>query len=460
MSSIKQTTLSLIILSILAATASAYNVNLTLKTGEVRYFAQDVLMLKLDLVIDEYEEFAGDVYLAVVDPNGSVFFAPGWQQTPTTLLSNFNFPKSIDIKSALIVQTDIPNRTFPMGIEGDYTFAIGIAEAGTTNFLDIATCKAEYKGDREWFVINEDDGLADYILEVIDDRNGGGYWFGVDMWDGDYTLYHYKDKIVKGYNYKNSGVGEPFISGMVYDSQDTLWISSFGICKYVNTDDKFVDYFPPEDLYPYGKLVNSMVYGGNNNLWLGTLNGLGCFDIEDESWMFYEKKDGLLVNQISDIEFDFDGNLWIVCNNSDTAVGGVCKFDGENFENFAHPPYFKNYTFHHIGIDSEGCVWIGGEYSDNYVYRYVDEHWIKYTEADGLPTIKVTSFYLDRFGKFWCATLSKEEGPVQFIDGVWLPAAPEIHKLGIKVLYNIYQDSENNYWFVGSRGIAIRWGSD
>ena len=76
----------------------------------------------------------------------------------------------------------------------------------------------------------------------------------------------------------------------------------------------------------------------------------------------YNLKDGLLSAHISDVLEDQVGFIWIA-----TEGGGLCRYDGIDFQNFIPeqvglPPYL-----HSLTIDGEGSIWIGG---DGGIVRY------------------------------------------------------------------------------------------
>jgi len=448
---------SVVFLLVLSSFAAG-EVELKLTTGEIRYFAEDVFMLKLDLDINEESGFLGDVYLIVVDPNGSVYFAPEWKQETKTILSNFFFPPSINFQSALIIEQHIPNRTFPMLNEGEYTFAIGIAMTGTASFLDIASCITEYNGEREWMVINEDDGIETSMLSVVEDRMGEGYWLGSSNKS---SIYHYNNVIDKKYVILNGSAGA--INGLVYDNQNRLWAGCYGLHRYNSEEDMFDKFIPPfeGEGMNYKATISSVLYDLTENaFWLASLAGLGRFNVQEESWFYYTTEDGLLSDLLYDLEYDNDNNIWIASLNKDNeSFGGVSRFDRINFENFVFDnPFLTNYM--KLGFDSEGCIWFS---TSIIVYRNINGDWIE--KGNGLQTGNLKGFYLDRFGRFWClpdAPMSILEPDLlaRFEDDLWVPVLTEIKDLGIELCFNMYQDKLNNFWFLGYPKIVIRWGSE
>jgi hypothetical protein len=455
------------------STASS-EITIELSTGEVRYYAEDVFMLKLDLVIDEDAGFFGDVWLAMMDPGGKVYFAPAWDDLSAPAVRNIYFPSSLILGSADLLSIEIPDDNFPIKDKGEYIFAIAISEPGTADFIDITTCTTSYVGEREWLVIDEDDGIEDTILGIIEDRHNGGYWFGSFSWDSSKPpLYHYKDGVLKNYG-KDQDFDAFLTTDMLYDSDNNLWISSIGLNKYNPDEDLFVNYIPPDyhpedDPYHLESSINSIVYDNKGTIWAGTAAGICRFDLEDESWANYDEKAGLVCNEIMEITLDNEGNVWTVGYYGDARFvdSGVSKFDGTNFTNFLPGDFNIDYDkllCNSIGIDNVGSIWIasdmfGLEPWNAMPHRYVDGEWLMYTTEDGLTSNNIYTFYLDRFGNFWSA--NKEQPCLaQFEDDRWFTVLPEIHELGMDGISVIYQDSNNNFWFGGWPAIAIRWGSD
>ncbi len=71
-----------------------------------------------------------------------------------------------------------------------------------------------------------------------------------------------------------------------------------------------------------GKEVLSVLQDKNGNYWLGTNNGVYCYD--GKTLIVFTTKDGLFQNQVQDIQEDDLGNIWFT-----TGGFGVSYFDGE-----------------------------------------------------------------------------------------------------------------------------------
>jgi ligand-binding sensor domain-containing protein len=430
-------------------------INVELTTGEVRYFKEDLFMLNLNLTINETSGFSGDVWLACMVPDGSIYFAPKWDEVPAPIIKNLMFPQNLQIESAAILKQTIPDDNFPIKDKGLYVFAFGISDTNTANFNVLTTVKTLYLGDREWLVFNQDNGLLGNVFQIIDNGKDSGVWFGTEFMG---SMFHYYNSVLNFYG-KDKGIDtDNWIFGMAYDSKDNLWVASKGLLKYNPDEDKFDEYQPPDP--EFDKLMFLDVAIEDDVIWLASHAGLCQYDGND--WHYFQKDViHLDSTRVFDILFAKDGSIWgVVFSDPDNNYGGVFRYDGNSFTSYPVSEYFgESKGFECIGLDSEDCIWVGDQNAKG-AFRFVDGEWVKYTEADGLPTTQIYSFYLDRFQRFWCGTRNNLQSLARFEGGKWNGVLPEIHSMGINVVWKVYQDKDNNFWFGGYPKIAIRWGSD
>ncbi len=79
-----------------------------------------------------------------------------------------------------------------------------------------------------------------------------------------------------------------------------------------------------------GEVVYSLFQDEVGKIWIGTANGLFCFDPKSREYDKYTVENGLPSNSISSIQSDVEGNLWISTNN-----GLSCLI--------SQSPFFANY---------------------------------------------------------------------------------------------------------------------
>lgn len=111
-----------------------------------------------------------------------------------------------------------------------------------------------------------------------------------------------------------------------------------------------------EDGLPQSEVVfGASIVDSIGNIWMGT-NGGGLAKLSGEQLTTFTKKDGLPSNQITALDFDKDGNLWIL-----TGLG-VAKYDGLKFTHFSdRKDILKAPTgtgFTQLLVDKENRIWI------------------------------------------------------------------------------------------------------
>jgi len=84
-----------------------------------------------------------DIYLVMLDPAQNLYFGLLWDANPTPVLSNIYIPHGFGLLPTLILSYKIPNTLPPIADQGNYIFALGLADPGTLNFFSISTANFE-----------------------------------------------------------------------------------------------------------------------------------------------------------------------------------------------------------------------------------------------------------------------------------------------------------------------------
>ena len=137
----------------------------------------------------------------------------------------------------------------------------------------------------------------------------------------------------------------PLVS-MKADSQGRIWIGTeSGIRVYRGTGDTLtrLDILPPNPGLDR-TFVNCIAECAGGKFWLGTRNGLYCFDESDGILAHYTVKDGLPNNVVYGILEDDAGNLWI------SSGMGLSRFDQSSRS-------FRNYTSADGLQDNQFCLY-------------------------------------------------------------------------------------------------------
>ncbi len=194
------------------------------------------------------------------------------------------------------------------------------------------------------------------------------------------------------------------------------------------------------------------------NIWIGTRLGLSKYDIKNNEWFNYQRKDGLITDYITDVEFcsgsvmigtdrgigvmDEQSGIWrfygyrdglscqfitvLAFNEKDIWAGtssGLFRFDNEkkkwqNIKSLSIEGYeWYDQKINDLSYDKESNLWIGTE---NGIYKVTYSNGkVKidhYTEDDGLSHNHINSIVTDNNGTVYAGTMN---GLSIYKDGSW-----------------------------------------
>lgn len=254
------------------------------------------------------------------------------------------------------------------------------------------------------------DWITDISFDSFDNYendSAGGIWIstqtglsrfdGAFMWDtlnNDDSLY-----------YSN-------FSNVAIDKDDMVWLGTFnaGLVRY-NRDTAFVEdttflYYSKDDGLLDNR-VTSLFVDKDNNIWSGGYYGLSRFD-NDSGWITYTSANsGLLDDTINDIAQDLAGNMWFATSTGLNKLSPdstwTAFYEGHNC------PYPLGKVIA-ITNDSSGNIWIGSDMKERNNVQIAKFNGITYWEIaniDNNPAIefvKVTDIAVDNDGEIWVST--------------------------------------------------------
>lgn len=203
--------------------------------------------------------------------------------------------------------------------------------------------------------------------------------------------------------------------------------------------------------------VTSIAADGNGNVWVGTATNLnaeidnnpsgGLVRYDGNSWTFYSSENSSLPgNNITDLEFDKDGNLWAISGKRlakfdgtkwiandisdyaaqlyidangnvfivDTYYGAVEKFDGTSWTEY-DPPFYVGNTIYGLAADKSGNLWC---VTYDKVAKFDGADWTIYNEDNsGLPINTIRTMCIDQNDNVWIGT--RENGLLKFDGTNW-----------------------------------------
>ena len=199
------------------------------------------------------------------------------------------------------------------------------------------------------------------------------------------------------------------------DSQDRLWVNRKYQVWRLNDEKRQIEKF---DIKSYGKLsfngqfFISMLEGKDQNIWLGSVfSGLVKLDFKKDTLYQYadstNTESNIAFNQrIHKIKEDINGHLWMA------TYSGLVKFDpikekfsywqaGENeLEGLVHNNIYD------LEFDAQGRLWLVFTQGGVQVFDPTTEKFIRhYTRQDGLPTERIEKVTRDSNGQIWLSSV-------------------------------------------------------
>jgi ligand-binding sensor domain-containing protein len=260
---------------------------------------------------------------------------------------------------------------------------------------------AKYNGKTLKYLTKKDGLPSNRVISVREDKDGN-LWFatgnGISKYDGkEFTNY-----LVKANDFYSNTVNQIFIDG-----QNGFWLGTWGgVYKFDGKTFKEFSIPIPE----VEQIVNQDTKGWvteitedlKGNLWFAR-SGYGISIFDGDSFTHFLKKDGLHSNQVTEIEFDIEGNAWIgtrIAERDDpnpekrVGKGGLNKSVGNKILSFPEIKGLNTDDVHCIYKDSNGYIWIGTK--TNGVFQFNGKEFKQFD----IP-ISIMSMMDEQNGKLW-----------------------------------------------------------
>ncbi len=147
-----------------------------------------------------------------------------------------------------------------------------------------------------------------------------------------------------------------WISSLYIDNAGMLWVGTYnGLMCYDHRIKNLTEYEINESLKTR---VNSFCESSDGKIWIGTGEGLVCFERSSGNTRTYTENDGLPSNVVNEIKEGSDGHLWIA------TLNGLSRFNSssEEFRNYYHHDGLQENEFHARAsyMAEDGKLYFGG----------------------------------------------------------------------------------------------------
>ncbi len=279
-------------------------------------------------------------------------------------------------------------------------------------------------------------GLIDNQVSAICRSKNGNYWFGTN--EG-ITIYDPTKKTYSTISIKD-GLPSNNIRSIVEGPNGSLWIGSWGgkVIKYDSQQNRLVNMAALNDIV--NNLVSCLMIDHNNNLWIGTLEGIVKYDLNTQAIKTYRTIDGLIDNDISCIFEDRKGQVWIGTNQK-----GVSMFDGKSFKKFNRENGLNYSSISSIAEDKNHRIWIGTEGGGAFVYN--GNNFVNYKLKNGLVSDFITLLTVDEKNNVWIGT-NKGLSKFNSSNSSFTTYSSGDGFTGLETKPRaVYIDNEENIWF-------------
>ncbi len=323
------------------------------------------------------------------------------------------------------------NRVYSLEWYGDYLLAGG--PSGITVW-DLS--------DESFSSITIGDGLPDETVWDMYNDGDGNLWVGTDnglgFYDGEtWTIFNTLDGLDSEVITAIAEIDNKIVVGTAYGSEGG------GLNLY---DGQFWARLPfdsaeDEDPDRFSNRVSALLVTEDNQLWVGTENGLGFYD--GSGWTRYTTEDGLPDNRIYSLSFDRDGNVLI------GTASGAALFDWETFMIFEN---MLESSINGIVQDGNGRYWFSGG-GGIWMFNPGNGDWQEFSPYTGeIPSWSLNGALMDyNDGSLYFA--SNDHGIIVFDGGFRTIEAANTPSLAAH--WNILQAPDGTLWFLEEYGGGI-----
>jgi len=291
-----------------------------------------------------------------------------------------------------------------------------------------------YKGDH-FISYFESDGLINSQVWSMLQAGNGDLWFGTN--DGISIMESSRGNQRFRSLKKLRGSRVTFLRE---DKKGTIWIGSLnqGVYSYSKKGRYFFDPLINNNIYHLG--VTAMDLDGENNLWVGTMEGLVYYEIDHRRVTRLSQESGLRGSDISTVFADSKNRIWVGSRGK-----GISLIEGDSINQLDLGFDFTPSCF---AEDFDGNIWIGTEGRGVLQYNPTSNEIIRTLSVkDGLLANLINQLNCDRFNNVYIGTnkglntyLRTEEKLYAF--------TPSSGFVGIETKPNATMvDNEGNIWF-------------
>ena len=289
--------------------------------------------------------------------------------------------------------------------------------------------------------------LPDPDVWAISQDNRGYYWFGSNTGISVYNPADTTRKAVTIYNETKNIIGNR-IRFIRYDNRGSMWIGTDGngIFRYDLAASLF-EYEPELNQFLYSdRIITALATDKDNNIWIGTNEGVACWKGSVEKSTRYTQINGLRGNIITALFCDHEGNIWI----GSERKNGLTRYSPSTGK-FEITDLGEDIIPRAICQTDDGRLWLGT--TAGLVVLENNRITMTLTEKDGLLSNNVK--LLDTDGKYVYIGTNQGLNRYDLKEGIIASFTKHNGFTGIESRNNaVFTDSKGDIWFGTANGVT------
>jgi ligand-binding sensor domain-containing protein/serine phosphatase RsbU (regulator of sigma subunit) len=240
-------------------------------------------------------------------------------------------------------------------------------------------------------------------------------------------------------HYLGKSLSDQIFWSYVGKDSTLYFVTDIGIKKY-NPETNDFEQFVIAKMPMYFQII-TLLEDSKGDFWFGThYDGLYKYETAKDTFLFYNKRDGLADNVISALFEDRYGNIW-----AGTWGGGISRLTGNRMQTFNSSNGLPDGKIRCISEDIEGNILIGT--NENGLAIFKGDHFINYSTKDGIIDNQVWAIHQDQSGNFWFGTNAGITiyNPASGKEKQFRHITPDRYQMGNQIRF-IREDSHGNIW--------------
>lgn len=246
----------------------------------------------------------------------------------------------------------------------------------------------------------------------------------------------------------DEGLSSNNVQSILQDKNNNLWVGTLegGINKVALNKNYAVVFFEKE-VGLSADYVKKMLQDNEGNLWLGTYGG-GLFRLDIDPFEIVTSKNGLIDNNVTSIVSDNLGNFWFGTNAGITQLNFE-KGTSKNFNNTANLPSLKITSLY---LDEGKNLWVGTADKGVFTLDRTNGKITTYNTQLKLDGDYINAISGDKFGNVWISTTLSG---IYKYDGNFTQYSTK-NGLGHNYVYQSFGDSKGRIWF-GTHAASLNY---